>query len=289
MFGECHAHFLMNGFDYKKAVALNKSQVQDAYIRTWFHAYQAHQVSFIRDGGDGLGVSKRAKELADEYGIDYRTPIFAIHKNGHYGGIVGHGFDDMREYHRLVLKAIGEGADFIKIMISGLMDFEHCGVLTDVPLQAEEVREMVHIAHEEGMAVMVHANGSKAVLAAVSAGADSIEHGNYLDEECLLALAESKSVWVPTLATIGNLRGCARYPDREVRKIFERAAIQLQRGFELGISMALGSDAGAYLVEHGKGISDEYGCFVEILGETPELQKRLLQGEEEIRSRFLRG
>lgn len=289
MFGECHAHFLMNGLNYKKAVAAHKNQVQDACIRTWFGAYQAQEVSFIRDGGDGLGVSKRAKELAPEYGIDYRTPIFAIHKNGHYGGIVGHGFDDMKEYHRLVLKAIGEGADFIKIMISGLMDFCHCGVLTDTPLRAEEVREMVHIAHEEGMAVMVHANGSESVSAAVSAGADSIEHGNYLDEECLLALAESKSVWVPTLATIGNLRGCARYPDLEVQKIFERAAIQLQKGFELGITMALGSDAGAYLVEHGTGISDEYGCFVEILGETSELQRRLLQGEEEIRSRFLRG
>ena len=26
-----------------------------------------------------------AARLAPEYGIDYRTPVFAIHKNGHYG------------------------------------------------------------------------------------------------------------------------------------------------------------------------------------------------------------
>ena len=41
---------------------------------------------------------------------------------------------------------------------------------------------MVYIAHEEGLAVMSHTNGAKAVADAVEAGADSIEHGNYVDE-----------------------------------------------------------------------------------------------------------
>ena len=38
--------------------------------------------------------------LAPKYGIDYRTPVFAIHKNGHYGSIVGRGFDDLKEFHQ---------------------------------------------------------------------------------------------------------------------------------------------------------------------------------------------
>ena len=41
-----------------------------------------------------------AAKLAPEYGIDYRTPIFAIHKNGHYGSIVGRGFADIKEFHQ---------------------------------------------------------------------------------------------------------------------------------------------------------------------------------------------
>ncbi len=41
-----------------------------------------------------------AARLAPEYGIDYRTPVFAIHKNGHYGSIVGRGFDDLKEFHQ---------------------------------------------------------------------------------------------------------------------------------------------------------------------------------------------
>lgn len=45
-----------------------------------FCSYQTQGIHFVRDGGDALGVSRRAKELAPEYGIDYRTPIFAIHK-----------------------------------------------------------------------------------------------------------------------------------------------------------------------------------------------------------------
>lgn len=288
MYGECHAHFFMNGYDYKEAVASHKNQVQDHLIRTWFHAYRENGVTFIRDGGDCYGVSKRAKELACEYGIDYRTPVFAIHKNGHYGGIVGQGFDTMEEYHGLVRQAVGEGADFIKIMVSGIMDFRNPGVLTSMPLEEEEIREMIHIAHQEGNAVMVHANGRQAVLAAVLAGADSIEHGNYLDDECLEAMAKRRTVWVPTLSTIGNLRKSSRFDREKTEEIFERAKRQVQKGYQMGVCLALGSDAGAYQVPHGRGIWDEYDCFLKISGGSRQLEERLRQGEEKIRLRFRR-
>lgn len=55
---------------------------------------------------------------------------------------------------------------------------------------------MIHIAHEEGFAVMAHVNGAGAVKDAVEAGVDSVEHGNFMDEACLQALAESGTVWV---------------------------------------------------------------------------------------------
>ena len=202
---------------------------------------------------------------------------------------MGVGFDTMKEYHGLVKQAVASGADFIKIMISGIMDFHQCGVLTSAPLSEGEIREMIHIAHEEGMAVMVHANGAVPVRAAVLAGADSLEHGNYLDADCLQVMAESGTVWVPTLATIGNLRGSLRFPEKEVKRIYERAASQLRKGFEMGILMALGSDAGAYRVPHGTGILDELGCFLEILGESQELKRRLYLGESQIRRSFRAG
>ena len=46
-------------------------------------AYQKRGITFVRDGGDGLGVSRRAKEVAPEYGIDYKTTVFARKKEGY--------------------------------------------------------------------------------------------------------------------------------------------------------------------------------------------------------------
>ena len=86
MFGECHAHVIMDGCNYRKAVDLHKDGVQEDVIRKHFREYRDRGISFVRDGGDNCGVSARAREIAAEYGIDYRTPLFAIHKEGHYGG-----------------------------------------------------------------------------------------------------------------------------------------------------------------------------------------------------------
>ena len=143
MFGECHAHIIMDGKNYKAAVSLHRNGPAEGPIRQHLEAWQQAGVTFVRDGGDALGVSARARELAPEYGIDYRTPVFAIHKKGHYGGIVGHAFEDRKEYRELVERAKREGADFIKIMISGIMEFDQFGVLNEEGLSGEEIREMI--------------------------------------------------------------------------------------------------------------------------------------------------
>ena len=229
----------------------------------------------MRDGGDALGVSRRAKELAPEYGIDYRTPIFAIHKNGHYGKIVGKGFDTLKEYTALVKEVKTQGGDFIKIMTTGIMDFDTDGGITGEALKAQEVKEMVHIAHEEGFAVMCHTNGTKAVEALIEAGADSVEH-------------------------VPNMFGCGRFSDELLHKIYEKEKTNIKKGLQYGVKMALGSDAGAYLVFHGQGILDEYARFLECRKEIKEesqeneqeflsvceLKARLKAGEAEIRKKF---
>lgn len=151
MFGECHAHVIMDGINYRDAVKRHRQGPDEAVVRKCLETYRKAEVTFIRDGGDAGGVSLLAKKLAPEYGIDYRTPVFAIHKEGHYGSIVGNGFSDLKEFHALVLRAADLGADFIKIMTTGLLDFHKHGEITGTPLDKAEVREMVHIAHEEGI------------------------------------------------------------------------------------------------------------------------------------------
>ena len=288
MFGECHAHIIMDGVNYRHAIDLHRDGPDDNVIREHLKIYQDRGIIFVRDGGDALGVSARAKELAPEYGIDYRTPVFAIHKEGHYGSIVGKSFSTMPEFYKRVLEAKEQSADFIKIMTTGLLDFNAHGAITGTPLDATEVKEMVHIAHEEGMAVMSHTNGTYGVQAAVEAGVDSLEHGNYMNEESLTMLSESHTVWVPTLVTVRNLLGDGRYADETLKPIIETAEENVRKAFRLGVKVAPGSDAGAYRVLHGQGIQDEMQAFVQILGNEEKAYQWLMEGEMEIRKKFCR-
>ena len=286
MFGECHGHIFMDGIDYKRAAAVYQSGIDRADVRRKLKTYQKLGVTFYRDGGDHYGASEYARNIAPEYGITYRTPIYAIHKNRHYGEIVGRGFDTMREYHQLVLGVKAHKGDFIKVMFSGIMDFGTDGHVTGTPLERDEIREMIHIAHEEGYAVMAHVNGARTIQAALEAGVDSVEHGNFMDEECQQAFRESSAVWVPTLVTVRNLAGSGRFSESVIARLKEQQNENIRRGYALGLSIALGSDAGAYRVLHGQGIEDEYQAFHEILGDDPQLDRRLEDAEKIIRERF---
>ena len=196
----------------------------------------------------------------------------------------------MREFHARVLEAKKAGADFIKIMTTGIMDFNAHGAVTGTPLDAAEVKEMVHIAHEEGMNVMSHTNGDYGVQAAVEAGVDSLEHGNYMNEDSLAMLAQSHTVWVPTLVTVRNLMGDGRYEDEVLWPIIESAKENVRKAFQLGIKVAPGSDAGAYRVLHGQGIQDEMDSFVEFLEKEKrdDVYRWLADGEAEIKKKFMR-
>ena len=285
-FHENHMHIFMNGRDYCQAVDDIKNGRESYVVRKNLDEYRKYGITWVRDGGDHYGTSVYARSIAPEYGIVYRTPIFGIHKKGHYGGIVGRAFSDMQEYRSLVKEAVSQNADFIKIMISGIMDFSGDGSLSEESLTDEEIEEMIHIAHEEGKAVMAHANGAEAIKAAVYAGVDSLEHGNFMDEECICMLAESDTVYVPTVSTIRNLIGDARFSENTTRALWEKQKDILSRCYTQGVHLALGSDAGAYRVPHGQGIVDEYAAFCEAIGETALLRARLMEGQKKIREKF---
>lgn len=248
---DCHMHMILDGFDWKAAIRRHAQGPDEKWIREILKEYQRLGFTYLRDGGDRWGAGKKARELAPEYGIRYRTPLANLCKAGHYGAFIGEKYADFREYTALVRKARADGADFIKIMISGLMDFDRFGVLTEEGLPPEEIRELIHIAHEEGFAVMAHANGARTAEAAAIAGIDSIEHGAYLDADALCAMKENGTVWVPTLSTIGNLRGKGRFHEDAVRAILESALENVSAFARMGGLVALGSDAGAWAVPHG--------------------------------------
>ena len=248
---DCHIHMVLDGADWKAAIVRHRQQPEDGWIRQVLDRYRELGFVYLRDGGDRWGVGKRARELAGEYGIRYRTPLAPLCRAGHYGGFIGTRYETMGDYAALVRKARAEGADFIKIMISGLMDFDRFGVLTEAGLSPGEIRELIHIAHEEGFPVMAHANGARTVEAAALAGVDSVEHGAYLDPEALKAMQEAGTVWVPTLSTIGNLRGTGRFREEAVKAILESAMENVRCFAGMGGLLAPGTDAGAWAVPHG--------------------------------------
>ena len=261
---DCHIHMVLDGSDWKAAIDRHRQAVDETWIRGTLAHYRELGFPYLRDGGDRWGVGKRARNLAGEYGITYRTPLAPLCKAGHYGGFIGEKYGNLREYAGLVVKNRENGADFIKIMISGLMDFDRFGVLTEAGLESTEIRELIHIAHEEGMAVMAHANGGRIVEAAAEAGVDSIEHGAYLDDDALHAMAEAGTVWVPTLSAIGNLRGRGRFEETAVERILESAMENVRLFAAMGGLLAPGTDAGAWSVPHGS--LTEYALLERALG-----------------------
>ncbi|MGM9604107.1 MAG: amidohydrolase family protein [Faecousia sp.] len=279
---DCHIHMVLDGADWKAAIAAHQPEPKDNLIRQRLARYRDLGFSYLRDGGDRWGVGERARALAGEYGIRYRTPLAPLCRAGHYGGFIGRRFENLKEYAAIVSQLREQGADFVKIMISGLMDFDRFGVLTEEGLAPDEIRELIHIAHEEGFAVMAHANGARTVEAAAAAGVDSIEHGAYLDGDALAAMAERGSVWVPTLSTIGNLRGRGRFDENAVREILASAAQNVRTFAGLGGLLAPGTDAGAWAVLHGS--LTEYQLLEEILG--PETDTILHRGIETILQKF---
>ena len=279
---DCHMHMVLDGVEWRSAIRRHQPRPDEAFIRKALAQYQQQGITYLRDGGDRWGVGAKARELAGQYGITYRSPLAPLCREGHYGAFIGECYVNLKEYARLVAKVRQQGGDFIKIMISGLMDFDRFGVLTEEGLPEETIRELIHIAHEEGFSVMAHANGARTAEAAARWGIDSIEHGAYLDQAALQTMAQMGTVWVPTLSTIGNLLGKGRFSETAVAAILDSALQNVAEFAAMGGLLAPGTDAGAWAVPHGS--MTEFGWMEKALGKQTEAV--LTKGAEAIRRKF---
>ena len=277
---DCHMHMILDGGWWRDAIARHAVRINEAAVRKELAAWQAAGFTYLRDGGDKWGAGAFARSIAPEYGITYRSPLSPLHKRGHYGGFIGTAFDNETEFAALVASHKRGGADFIKIMISGLMDFNVYGRLSEESLSSQEIRQLISIVKDTGMSVMIHGNGPQAVIAAALAGADSIEHGAYLNNEALHAMAENGTVWVPTLSTVANPRGTGRFDDAVLTKILESAQENVYQFAHMGGLIAPGSDAGAWAVPHG--CTTEQALLHDCLGDAAEdiLQKGIARIQE---------
>jgi imidazolonepropionase-like amidohydrolase len=254
---------IADGVSYAKAAARHGAAPDEASVRAALRALKERGVGFFRDGGDKFGVSLLARELAPEYGVDYRTPCYIIHRAGYYGELYGKAYRDMREARELIREAKRAKADFIKIAVSGMLDFASGGRVMGEAIGKDEIRELTKTAQGEGLCVMAHCNGAENVKNALEAGITSLEHGFWTDREGADMLAETGAVWVPTLAPVANLlnsgeaRASGNFSESALRGILSRHGETLAYARGRGVLIASGSDCGARGVAHGKGTDDE--------------------------------
>lgn len=102
--------------------------------------------------------------------------------------------------HRARLQIL-MGANQIKIMATaGVLDNSDTGL--EQQMDDSELQVVVNAVHLMQRKVMAHAIGQDGIKAAVRAGVDSIEHGNYLDDEGAKMMKAKGTYLVPTLAVI---------------------------------------------------------------------------------------
>ena len=78
---DCHMHMVLDGIDWRAALARHRAAPDIPWIRKQLEIYRSLGFTYLRDGGDRFGAGKAARELAPEYGITYRTPLSPLHSS----------------------------------------------------------------------------------------------------------------------------------------------------------------------------------------------------------------
>ena len=139
------------------------------------------------------------------------------------------------------------GADVIKTCATG-------GVLSptddvDVPqLSQAELDALVSEVHALRRKTAAHAHGAEGAKRAVRAGIDSIEHGTFIDEECMRLMRERGTYLVPTLSVRSGLAE-SKFPPLVQQKADMAVKAQdamMHRALAMGVKIALGTDAAVY-------------------------------------------
>lgn len=114
----------------------------------------------------------------------------------------------------------------------------------------DEMKVMIEEAHKAGRKTATHAQGLQGIKNALYAGIDSIEHGCFLDDECLERMKEQNTFLVPTLCAPqciidkGVENGIAKYAVDKTLKVKDAHVESVKKAYEKGIQIALGTDAG---------------------------------------------
>ena len=234
-------------------------------IKHYLYQYVARGIMAVRDGGDAQNRVLRCKNHQDIKGLPIQLKLagMAWHKPGRYGRLIGRALAPQQSLAETILAASGEG-DHIKIVNSGLNSLTVYHKETAPQFDLDEMTLAVQAARQRGLKTMVHANGKRAVKVALDAGCDSIEHGFFMGVENLRQMADSRTTWVPTAYTMQALKDQMARRGQAVNVVqqnLNHQIRQIQFGHELGVRIALGTDAGSAGVQHAQALINEMRLF----------------------------
>ena len=190
----------------------------------------AHYISITGGGGDVNYFSPEQTVIAD--------------------GLIADGPDEIR---KAIRKEIKYGSDWIKIMVTGA--FMSVGDNPrNVSFSPEELAAAIDEASRHNIPVAAHAHATEGINQAIIAGARSIEHGSYLDEESIALMVKHQTFYVPTIyigdyyANSGKL--LAQSKNDEFYTSFRDEWLKMiGKAYNAGVKITVGSDLCGYAIQ----------------------------------------
>jgi imidazolonepropionase-like amidohydrolase len=191
--------------------------------------------------GPRMQVATRALDVTGAYPLLGYAPEVPVP----HGVQVVDGPDDVR---KAVREQISNGADWIKVYADRSYFVRTDGVLDDIPtFTLEELRAAVDEAHRQRHKIAAHASALQGVHNSVTAGVDSIEHGQYIADEDMRAMLAKGIYYVPTLY-VGEYvaEGRAAEGRRVWIDMVRIHAETFRRAVKAGVKIAFGTDVGGF-------------------------------------------
>jgi imidazolonepropionase-like amidohydrolase len=174
--------------------------------------------------------------------------------------------DGPEEFRKAVRDEVKRGAQMIKLFVTG----GH-GVLTPkdrVEMTRAELTAAVDSAHGRGALIRGHIVNKPAILMAVEAGIDVIDHGDDMDDECIAALAEAGTFVAPSVlfpkTFLEHMGSGLGFGDR-MRADLEQTLAVLPQANAAGVKLVVGDDYGAVGFAHGR-YAEELEVYVRDAG-----------------------
>jgi imidazolonepropionase-like amidohydrolase len=258
---DCHVHLTWTGGSDVKAVLLSESH-EKASLRAAEHARLSllHGVTTIRDAGGHTQEILAVRDAIEEKIVRGSRIIASgspIVMTGGHCDYISIEVDGPHEALKAVRTLMKQGVDFIKVMATG--GIQGRGETPEQPqMTVEELTTIVEEAHKKGLKVAAHAEGLQGIKNALEAGVDTIEHGNFMDQEVAHFMAENQVFVVPTMSTFyykatfsDNLTGVPPHIIQKAKEIVAGTYNVINHVKEYGVPLAAGTDCGATRTPHG--------------------------------------